>query len=88
MKPEQRELFRHALLRVADANDTQFGLSIRAFQVHVHAFAFTPDLEETRRELEYLEEKGFLKVPAKNISPENKTWKITAAGRDELAQHG
>ncbi len=88
MTAEQRELFRLALLRVAEANDTRWGLLAQAFAIHANQFGFSAKLDETMRELEYLEEKGFLKMPGKNISPENRAWKITAAGRDELAQRG
>ena len=88
MNAQQLELFRLALLRVADLNPAPWGLLPAAFAVHVKQFGFSPEPEDTIRELEYLEEKGFLKVPGKNISPENRAWKITATGRDELAQRG
>jgi hypothetical protein len=88
MSPEQRELFRLALLRIAEANDTRYGLSAQAFAIHANPFGFTPALGDTVRELEYLQQKGFLQISAKAISPENRQWKITATGRDELATRG
>ena len=44
--------------------------------------------EAATTELRYLTDKGFVETPPKTISPEIQTWRITAAGRDWLAQHG
>lgn len=88
MIPEQRELFRVALLRVLDANQTRFGLRAAALQMHVVQFGFTPDLYDVQRELEYLADKTWAAPVVKEMSPENKTWRITAAGRDWLASNG
>ena len=89
MTPEKRELYRIALLRVLDANETQWGLGAPALAVHVAVFGF-PGLgaEPASAELRYLEDKGFVKMNSKAISPENQTWRITAAGRDWLAENG
>jgi hypothetical protein len=89
MNIEQRELYRIALLRVLEANETQWGLSASVLAVHVAVFGFRGlGTELASTELRYLQDKGFVKVPSKAISPENETWRITAAGRDWLAQNG
>jgi len=86
MEPEQRELFRTAILRVLDANNTRWGLNETAISMHVFRFGFQPDRPETQSELAYLRDKGLIAEVTKNVSPENRAWRITAAGRDHLAQ--
>jgi len=89
MNPTQRELYRTALLRVLEANETQWGLSAPVLAVHVALFGFRGlGAELASTELRYLQDKGFVSAPTKAISPENQTWRITAAGRDWLAQNG
>lgn len=39
-------------------------------------------------ELRYLEDKGYVAAAEKTLSPENREWRVTAAGRDFLAQRG
>jgi hypothetical protein len=41
-----------------------------------------------RCELTYLADKALVAVDAKLISPENKRWRLTAEGRDHLAEEG
>jgi hypothetical protein len=87
MNAEQRELFRLALLRVFDTNHTRYGLGLEAlkhFGLSFGLFAAKP--EELEREVQYLEDKGYIVVLQKVISPENRVWRITAAGRDYLSQ--
>ncbi len=89
MNAQQRELFRRALLGVLESNPTQYGLGLTSLQLHLGAFGFMASpLADVKSEMQYLEDKGFITATAKAISPENKTWRITAAGRDELAQQG
>lgn len=89
MNAQQRELFRLALLQVLEANHTERGLGAQALQLLVGAFGFrAPAVEDIRAELQYLADKGFITAASKSISPENKNWRITAAGRDELASQG
>jgi len=89
MSAAQRELYRAALLRVLEANETQWGLSAAVIAVHAAVFGFPGrGAEVASTELRYLLEKGLVHVPSKAISPENQTWRITAAGRDWLAQNG
>ena len=89
MTPAHRELYRTALLRVLEANETQWGLSAPVLAVHAAVFGFRGlGAELASSELRYLQDKGFVSVPSKAISPENQTWRITAAGRDWLAANG
>ena len=89
MTSTQLELYRMALLRVLEANETQYGLSAPVLAVHVATFGFRGlGADFAAGELRYLEDKGFVRPPPKAISPENQTWRITAAGRDWLAQNG
>jgi hypothetical protein len=85
MTTEQRELFRLALLRVMDANHTRFGLSAAALGHLAAEFGFpSPPSQAVRSELQYLEDKGLITQISKDISPENRAWRITADGRDYL----
>ena len=89
MSPEQREQLRLSLLRFLDGNLTAYGLSANLLL----AFARSEGrpgltLAETRVELEYLADKGLVSQTPKPISPENRAWRITAAGRDFLAERG
>ena len=87
MNAEQRELFRTALLRVLDANHTRFGLGIQALEHLIAHFGFpNPAIRDLERELQYLNDKAHIVAVYKDISPENRTWRITAAGRDFLAE--
>jgi hypothetical protein len=84
---QQRELFRTALLRILDANHTRFGLTVQALCHLMPVFGFfksKPD--EAEKEIAYLEDKGYIALVTKPISPENAAWRITAAGRDFLAE--
>jgi hypothetical protein len=88
MNTEQRELFRLALLRVLDANHTRFGLSLSALGHLVATFGFpNPQLRQLERELQYLEDKSHVASMVKSVSPENAAWRITAEGRDYIANY-
>lgn len=90
MTAQHRQLFRFAILRVLDEYNSQFGHSPETVAVFMGEHGFKrPDADVVWRELHYLKDKGFVDLtPGRNISPENKTWRITAAGRDELATNG
>ena len=76
-------------MRVLEANNTERGLGVQALQHLIPAFGFNfPAMDELTAEVQYLVDKGFIAPATKVISPENKAWRITAAGRDELAQRG
>jgi hypothetical protein len=89
MSSQQQELFRLALLRVFDANRTRFGLGIEAVRHLAGLFGFVfPDREATAEAIDYLAGKQFLEEVAKRISPENRAWRITAAGIAFLDERG
>jgi len=89
MNPEQRELFRTAILRVLEANPSRFGLTCRALAHLVAVYGFmSPDNAQIECETQYLADKGLVTDVAKEISPENKAWRITASWRDYLAKRG
>lgn len=90
MKPEQREIFREDLLRILeDRASDRFGLGAKAIRVFLGEYGFrnTP-IEDITAELQYLQDKGFVAIVGKQISPENTSWRITADGRDFLASKG
>ena len=86
MNPQQRELFRRALLEALDANGTRFGLGVSALRVHLGPFGFpgaaTADIEA---EITYLQDKALVTEVTKQVSPELRSWRLTAQGRDYLA---
>ncbi len=86
MNAEQREQLRIRLMVLMSPNGTGFGLPTALLLMHVKMEAWR-DLsrDELESELQYLEEKGLVKQPVKMISPENRVWGLTAAGRDFLA---
>jgi len=81
MDAEQLELFRKAVLLVFDANDTRFGLGPMAVQLQVAALGF-PDAttEQVTEAIEYLEGKQMLQQVRKEISRENRAWRISSTG--------
>lgn len=90
MTPEQKELFRTALLRVLEERGSdQFGLGSTAVQIFLGQFGFRASQPEAiRAELQYLADKKLVEPVGKIISPENRAWRINAEGRDYLALHG
>jgi hypothetical protein len=87
MNTEKREAFRLALLSVLEANNTQYGLGLPALANFAAVFGF-PNVpaRDLEREILYLEDKQYVIQLFKPISPENRVWRITAQGRDYLAQ--
>lgn len=87
MKPEQREMLRHALLQGADLAKPR-ALALELARLTAVRFGFRPEDAELEAELAYLTEKGFLAREERAISPALAGWKITAAGRDYLEAQG
>lgn len=85
MKPAARELFRAQLLRQLD-EVTPNPLRTAALAMLARASGFIVTEEECTAELHYLADKDLVERPAKTISPEVAEWRITAAGRDHVAQ--
>jgi hypothetical protein len=87
MTPEQREQLRLSLLRFLADNPTRFGYNA-AILLQMARSEGRPRLEReaVEAELLYLEDKGLVALAAKLLSPELRAWRITADGRDHLAQ--
>ena len=87
LTPSQRELVRLSLLRYLDAAEG-FGLGEGILLSSIRAEGFrVVDEAGIQKELQYLQDKGFVAVAEKTISPELRRWRITANGRDTLAQN-
>lgn len=86
MNPAERELFRQNLLLQLDAV-APHALRVATLRIGARLGGFSPTDTELHAELDYLEQKQLITPGVKIISPENREWKITAAGRDFLAQN-
>ena len=87
MEATIREQVRWALLRYLDANaGKRFPLSEAVLQQFLQSEGLGCERHELVAELQYLEGKGLAMPAAKTLSPENRTWVITAAGRDTYAE--
>lgn len=88
MNSTTREQLRLSLLRLLDAAaGNRFGMQVGLLRQMAIAEGFGEVTErEVAAELEYLKDKGLADWQSKPISPENRVWRITAAGRDHFAQ--
>ena len=87
MQAQQREQLRLSLTRFLDANPTRFGLSTDLlWQMARNEGRPKLTREEIEAELQYLADKDYATEAVKEVSPENRAWRITAAGRDFYAQ--
>jgi hypothetical protein len=86
MNAAEREQLRLSLMRYLDANATAYGLG-EGLLLQMCRSEGRPELRaaEVRAELQYLEDKGLVARVGKAISPENRTYRLTAAGRDAHA---
>lgn len=83
---ETRRLLRRAIARGLEAAG-QPGMRVASLGVTAVAAGFDDaSLEEIRNELVYLEDKGLVARMPETVSPEVERWRVTAAGRDWLAQ--
>lgn len=65
----------------------RFGLSVNAISIFLVQYGFrNAPIPDINAELLYLQDKTFVAIVGKQISPENTCWRITAAGRDHVAQ--
>lgn len=88
MNAASRELLRHSLL--AQLNSAApYAVPVSTLKVYAVTMGF-PKLtdQELAAELDYLNGKKLIEQHAKEISPENIRWKITAEGRDVAAKEG
>lgn len=86
MNPAVRELFRQNLLRQLDAA-APVALPMPQLSVGALVRGFTPTDGELAADLQYLADKGLVVAADKTVSPENKRWRITAAGCDHVAEN-
>jgi hypothetical protein len=85
----QREQLRLSLLRYLDRDGSaMFGLPTKRLQVNARSEGFTVTYDIVEAELIYLQDKGLVAEISKTLSPEVRAWRVTAQGRDLLAQQG
>lgn len=83
-----REFLRNNLLiQLAAGGERGLALSTLALGARVAGFRIEKD-DELKPELAYLVDKGLAANVSKALSPENGRTRITADGRDYLAQEG
>lgn len=88
MTPEHRELLRVAIMETADSAKP-FAVDLRLLLIGVRTLGLrSVSSGEVLAEADYLDGKGLLERCRKVVSPEMAGWKITAAGRDWLAEEG
>jgi hypothetical protein len=85
MNPWQTEQARLSLLRYLN-EAAPYGLGEPLLLQCLRCEGWIEQDRELVRELGYLRDKGLVEPALKLISPENPTWRITAAGRDFLAR--
>lgn len=86
MNAQMREMLRLCLLEAAElALPRAVELATARLAANVRGFRKATD-DEIRTELDYLTDKGLLALESKTVSPENKRWRLTAQGRDFLAE--
>jgi len=84
----QRELLRQNLLQTAAASAPN-GVTLIIFRTYARPSGFHKVTEEQiAAEVQYLVDKELLTPVAKEISPVNKAWRITAKGQDYVEEHG
>ncbi len=87
MQPFQTENIRLSLLRHCDASG-RYGLTEGLLLQFLRSEGMRAlGLAQLQSELDYLAGKGLLARMEKLISPEIPAWRITAGGRDFLAQN-
>lgn len=86
MSTVDREKLRRALLLAAEAS-APYGVALPLFVLGALDFGLHPERVEIEKELAYLEDKGLIERVEKKISPENRMWRLTAEGRDYVAEN-
>jgi DNA-binding HxlR family transcriptional regulator len=85
MNAVEREQLRLSLLRYLGDNPTRFGFNAALLLQMARNEGHQVDKASVAAELQYLEDKQLVTLSEKTISPENRAYRITAAGRDLLA---
>lgn len=86
MTAADREQLRLSLLRFLGENPTRFGYPVALLLQMARNEGQRAERAVVQSELDYLADKALIVEVTKVISPENRAWRITAAGRDHLAQ--
>lgn len=87
MDTTTRELLRNNLLIQLDAAGER-GAPLATLALGAKVAGFRLRDEQVADEVAYLVDKGFAAPVSKAISPENRRTRITATGRDHLAEEG
>lgn len=89
MNSEQRDILRQSILQILEANQTRFGLWLPALKTWLGPKGF-PAISEAdlQAELKAMLKEGLVETIRQGVSPQNRTWGITSAGRDHLAAQG
>lgn len=85
MHAQSRELFRVCLLQALNAQ-TAYALNAGVLHVQARLGGHNVTEAEVVQEMLYLTDKGLAVEDNKTLSPEVKRWRITANGRDFLAE--
>lgn len=89
MNSQQIENFRVCLLQQLREVGGENSLPVPTLVNYASVMGFDRANEDlVRSALAYLADKGFVALIPKPLSPENKRWRITAAGIDFLATSG
>jgi len=64
------------------------GLTLETAKVVLNSKGFRSSGEDIQAEITYLVDKGWMAELTKRLSPEIRSWRVTAEGRDFLAQEG
>lgn len=86
MTPEAREILRLSLLRYLESNPTKWALNTALLWQMATNEGHRCDRDELKGELQYLADKGLVTTAQKQLSPELRCYRITATGRDYLAE--
>jgi hypothetical protein len=86
--PATRELVRISLLRYAAAGGPRGVTSSLLMQYVRVEFRKEFSADDLQAEIQYLVDKDMLAPVGKTLSPELTIWRVTATGRDYLAQEG
>jgi hypothetical protein len=87
MTAQQRELLRDGILTGLDKLG-EYRPTLDTLHLGLRQSGHQVTLDEVKTEVNYLVDKGFISFVEKAISPERRRHRITAAGRDYLAEEG
>ena len=88
MTTTDRETLRHTILKAAEAAKP-YGVTLPLLSITARNMGLrSATAGDIHAEVDYLADKGFLHPEPKSLSPENKSWRISASGRDYMAQEG